>query len=61
MAGTKVRAMTGLSPPFYILITPGSIGTFWPAAGATPVPLTAVAQEDIFSQCLLDPEANSVS
>jgi hypothetical protein len=50
-----------LTPPFFIVKAPSSVGTFWDVTCPAPVPLTAIAQEYIHSQCLFDSEGNSSS
>lgn len=50
-----------LPSPFFIVRAPGSVGAFWDVARPAPVPLTAIAQEYIHSQCLFDSEGNPSS
>lgn len=55
-------AMAGdrLLPALFIIGAPGSIGTFWTVAGAPPVPLTAIAEEDVSPQSFPNPELDLI-
>jgi hypothetical protein len=55
-------AMAGdrLLPSFFIIGAPGGIGALWAVAGATPVPLAAIAEENTPPLCFLNPELDSI-
>jgi hypothetical protein len=55
-------AMAGerLLPSLFIIGAPGSVGTLWAVAGTPPVPLTAIAEEDIPPPCFINPELDSM-
>ena len=49
-----------LFPLFLVIGTPGSIGALRTVASTPPVPFTAIAEEDIHAQVLLDLEPNFI-
>ena len=59
--GLGGREEVRLLAPFLVFRAPGSIGSRWVVAGATPVPLAPIAQEYIHSQRFLNPEGNFMS
>ena len=50
-----------LPSPFFIVRAPGGIGAGWVMTRPTPIPFTAITQENIHSQRLLNSEGNPVS
>ena len=55
-----MRRHRGLAPPFLVFRAPGGVGPLRVAAGAAPVPLAAIAQDDVHPQPLLNAELEPV-
>jgi len=47
-----------LTPAFFVFLAPGSIGTLAIVAGTAPVPLAAIAEEDVHPHCFFYPQDN---
>jgi len=59
--GDNYREEVILLSPLFIVGAPGGIGTGGVMTRPTPIPFTAITQENIHSQCLLNSEGNPVS
>ncbi len=53
-----LEEVMALLSPFFIVRAPSSVGAFRNVTRTAPVPLAAIAQEYIHSQCLFDSEDN---
>lgn len=59
--GNDYRAEVELLSPLFIVGAPGGVGAVWVVTRPTPIPFTAITQENIHSQRFLNSEANPVS